>query len=435
MGKMVQPVGRRKSKTLGTEKSRRLEAVPVMDRADYTATDLNTKVALIQQLIPLGLMHVQETLAAEIEALAGVRHARKTNNEAGCRYGSNSGSVRIGGQRLPIRVPRVRGDDGEIPLRSYQRLHSGGEAVDDDLLRRVLYGISCGNYERAAAMVPGAIGLSGSSVSRAFVAASAAQLKTFQDRDLSGQDYVALFLDGKTFADATMVIALGITMTGEKRVLGFVETDTENATVLSSFLRSLVARGLDIAQGILVIIDGGKGLRSAVRKVFSRRALVQRCMWHKRENVVSYLPRREQAAWRRQLQRAMDRPTYEEARSALDDLVAELDVVNQSAAASLREGLKEILTLHRLGVYATLGRSFKTTNCLENINGQIEQRCGKVDCWKNSNQRHRWLATALLDIEPRLRTVVGYGHLSALRDALQRELKIGESADTLAKVA
>ena len=116
-----------------------------------------------------------------------------------------------------------------------------------------------------AATVPGAIGLSGSSVSRAFVQASAAQLRAFQERELSAEDYVALFLDGKTFAEATMVIALGITITGEKRLLGFIETDTENATVVSGFLRSLLARGLDVAQGVLVIIDGGKGLRAAVR--------------------------------------------------------------------------------------------------------------------------------------------------------------------------
>jgi transposase-like protein len=174
---------------------------------------------------------------------------------------------------------------------------------------------------------------------------------------------------------------------------------------------------------VLVVLDGGKGLRAAVRKVFARRALVQRCMWHKRENVVGYLPQREQAAWRRQLQRAMDRPTYKEAKSALDALAEELEMINQSAAASLREGLEEILTLHRLGLYAKLGRSFKTTNCLENVNRMIEDRCAKVNCWKNSNQRQRWLATALLDIEPRLRTVCGFRHLEALRHAVQRELK------------
>jgi len=428
MSKMGMRAGRRK-------KSRRLGAVPVMDRADYTAADLDAKVALIQQLIPLGLMHVQEALAAEVEELAGARHARRTRAEAGCRYGSNPGSVRLGGQRLRVRVPRVRGEDGEIPLQSYQQLHTGGGDVDEALLRRVLYGISCGNYEQAATAVPGAIGLSGSSVSRSFVQASAVQLKAFQERDLSGEDCVALFLDGKVFADATMVIALGITITGEKRVLGFIETDTENATVLSSFLRSLLARGLDVSRGLLVVIDGGKGLRSAVRKVLAKRALVQRCMWHKRENVISYLPQRDQATWRRRLKRALDRPTYDEARAALDHLVAELDGINQSAAASLREGRDEILTLHRLGVYGTLGRSFKTTNCLENINGLVEERCAKVDCWKNSNQRHRWLATALMDIEPRLRTVTGYRHLEELREALQRELSIDATTVTLAEAA
>ena len=135
-------------------------------------------------------------------------------------------------------------------------------------------------------------------MSRGFIQASAAQLRAFQERDLSGEDVVAVFLDGKTFADATMVIALGITLTGEKRFLGFVETDTENATVLTPFLRSLVERGLDLSQGVLVILDGGKGLRTAVRKAFRNRALVQRCQWHKRENVVSHLAKHEQAAWR-----------------------------------------------------------------------------------------------------------------------------------------
>lgn len=417
MGKMGQKSDRRK-------RSYRSGSIRVMERSEFDDSDYDTKVDLIQSLIPLGLMHVQETLEAEVKELAGSRHARRDESDIGYRHGSNPGSVRLGGHRLPIRVPRVRSDAGEIRLHSYHQLHGCGGEVDEVLLHRVLHGISCRNYESAAASVPGAMGLSPSSVSRSFVAASAAQLKSFQERDLSGEDYVALFLDGKSFGDSMMVIALGITIRGEKRILGFVETDTENSRVLSEFLRSLLARGLDITLGVLVIIDGGKGLRSAVRKVFSGRALVQRCQWHKRENVVSYLPKRDQAAWRRRLQGAMNRPMYEEAKSALDTLVAELDMINQSAAASLREGLDEILTLHRLGLFSKLGRSFKTTNCIENVNRMIEERCGKVDCWKNSNQRQRWLAAALVDIEPRLRKVQGYRHLGALRDAVQRELKI-----------
>ena len=204
------------------------------------------------------------------------------------------------------------------------------------------------------------------------------------------------FLDGKTFADATMVIALGITLSGEKRFLGFVETDTENERVLTPFLRSLVERGLDVSQGTLVILDSGKGLRAAVRKAFRDQALVDRCQWHKRENVVSCLAKQEQASWRQRLQRAYNRPEYDEARTALETLHRELEDRNQSAAGSLAEGLDETLTLHRLGLYGVLGRSLKTTNCLESINALVEERCAKVEHWQNSSHRHRWLATALL---------------------------------------
>ena len=403
------------------KRKRCLGEVRIMRREEYEQLDLNAKVEAIRSLIPLGLMHVRMVLEDEVEALAGPRYAHEDGTK-GMRYGSNPGTVRLDGQRMAIRVPRVRSERSEIPLRSYPMLHGTGE-VDEQLLRRVLYGISCRNYAAAARAIPGAIGLSSSSVSRAFIEASSAQLKEFQERDLSRERYVALFLDGKSFADATLVIALGVTLEGTKRFLGFVETDTENEKVLTPFLRTLVERGLDGSQGLLVVIDGGKGLRSAVRQVFKRSA-VQRCMWHKRENVVSYLPKSEQASWRRRLQRAYDRPTYAEAKEALMKLHRELESRNQSAAASLAEGLEETLTLHRLGVYVLLGASFKTTNCIESANALIEERCAKVDAWKTSNQRHRWLAAALSDIEPRLRRVKGHRHLPKLEAALRRALHI-----------
>ena len=208
------------------KKSRVLGKVDVVRREEYEAMDLDTKVEMIRSLVPLGLMHVQMVLEQEIDALAGARYARQ-DGSSGTRYGSNPGTVRLAGQRLPIRVPRVRGPRGEMALRSYAALHGSGGEVDEALLRRVLYGISCRNYEVAAEAIPGAIGLSSSTVSRAFVDASAAKLKEFQDRDLRGEDVVALFLDGKTFADTTLVVAMGVRATGEKRFLGFVETDTE----------------------------------------------------------------------------------------------------------------------------------------------------------------------------------------------------------------
>ena len=192
------------------KKGRTLGPVEIIRREDYADLALDAKVELIRSLVPLGLMHVEELLDEELTALAGERYARKAASVGGRRHGSNPGTVGLAGQRVPIRVPRIRHVAGsEIPLRSYEALH-GDRAVNDLLLTRVLYGISCRNYEAAAEAIPGAIGLSGSTVSRGFIEASAAKLREFQERDLSGEDVVAVVLDGKTFADAAMVIALGI---------------------------------------------------------------------------------------------------------------------------------------------------------------------------------------------------------------------------------
>ena len=189
----------------------------------------------------------------------------------------------------------------------------------------------------------------------------------------------------------------------------------------AAFLRELVERGLRTEQGLLCVIDGAKGLRKAIQTVFGRQAVGQRCQWHKRENVVRYVPTGQQATWRRRLQQAYERPTYAEAKAALLRLRQALRPVNLSAVTSLDEGFEETLTLHRLGVFATLGVSLKTTNCLESLNAQLGQLTDKVDHWRTSDQKQRWVASALLLIEPRLRRIKGYRHLRQLQDTLQRE--------------
>jgi transposase-like protein len=384
----------------------------------------DTRIELIQALIPVALAEVARALGEEVEHLAGSCHARKGEGEHYYRHGSNPGSVRLGGQRHPVRVPRVRGPEGEVRLESYDRLHGSSGTVDEGLFRKVLLGISCRDYEAAVEAVPGAIGLSKSTVSREFKKATVQQLKAFQERDLSQYDVVSVCLDGKSFADDQMVLALGTTLNGDKVFLGFVQTDTENARAIKLFLRGLVERGLDLSAGALVVIDGSKGLKTGAEAAFRGQVLIQRCQWHKRENVLSYLPRKEQSYWRGRLQRAYERPTYKEAKRELNAIRSELEELNQSAVASLDEGFEETLTLHRLGVFPLVGRSLKTTNLLESVNAMAEQRCGRVDHWKNSNQKQRWLAAALLDIEPRLRKLSGYRHLPALRTAIQQELGI-----------
>jgi transposase-like protein len=264
-------------------KSKRLGKPEGRDLATFLTGDIDTQVVLIQALIPLGLMAVNDLLQQEVAALAGARYER---GRTYVRHGSNPGSVKLGGQRHAVRVPRVRSRDGdEVPLPGWLGLKA--QAHDTVLLRRVLCGLSSRYYAAAADAWPGAIGLSKSSVSRRVVEASAAQLRAFQERDLSTQEWVGLFVDGKTFAEDSMVIALGVTLDGDKVPLGFVQTGTEHATPLTAFLEGLKERGLRADQGLLVVIDGSKGLRKAVATVFGPQALVQRCQWHKRENVVA----------------------------------------------------------------------------------------------------------------------------------------------------
>lgn len=403
----------------------RLEAVPVDAQA------IDAKVALIQELIPLGLLHVSESLQQEVELLAGPRYAHRDGRPDVMRHGSQWGSVYLADQKLPLRVPRVRdrGRNVEVPLATYQRLQQPRHA-DEGVLRRVLAGLSCREYERCAEAVPEAFGLSASTVSRRYIHASAQKLRALQERRLEAHDLVAVFLDGKTFAEDTMVVALGVTVDGRKVMLGFVQTGTENAKACTAFLNELRERGLRLDDGLLVVIDGGKGLRKAVETAFGAAAAVQRCQWHKREDVVAYLPPAQQGRFRAKLQAAYRQPTYEKAKAALLRIRHELATLNLSAVGSLDEGLEETLTLHRLGLLAELGRSFTTTNCLESVNALVEQRTGKIDHWKNSDQKQRWLATALLDIEPRLRRVKGYRYLPALRRALQ-----GRKKETTKRVA
>ena len=397
--------------------------VPILEMEDYRGKPIDTKVALIQALIPLGMMHVSDVLQEEVKGLVGERYAREGRESGMVRYGHNPGSVRLGGQRIPLQIPRVRNlrTDQEVGLQTMEVLQQKGE-IDETLLRRVLYGISCRNYEAAGESIPGALGLSPSTISRQFVKASARQLQEFQERNLSEYDVVAVVIDGKTWAEDTMVTALGITLEGQKIPLGFVQSGTENGKTITPFLQGLLERGLQIQQGILVVVDGAKGLLQAVKKAFASHAIIQRCQWHKRENVISYLPKGEQLYWRRRLQQAYNRPTYLEAKGALEQIQKELESCNLNAAASLEEGLEETLSLHRLGIFALLGHSLKTTNALESIHSQIESRCRKVSCWKTSHQKQRWLAACLLDIEPRLYRIRGHQHLHLLRQALQQEL-------------
>jgi transposase-like protein len=375
------------------------------------------RLAMIQMLIPLGLERVEKELQAEVIELAGELHSRGGKLD---RWGSNPGSVFLGDQKVAIRVPRVRDQSEavEVPLKTYERLQSPA-VIDDIVLARAINGISQGKYERAVLDVPETFGVKKTSICRKFIRASAKRLREFLERDISQHDIVAIFMDGKFFADNEMVIALGITMKGEKVLLGFVETSTENGTVCKEFMNRLKDRGLSVENEILFIIDGGKGLHKGINAAMGEKAIFQRCQWHKRENVLKYLGEEKKSAFRRRLQSAYEQPTYEKAKKKLEGIKRELGLINKSAVASLEEGLEETLTLHKLGLFTKLGRSFKTTNCIENVNKGLATYTDRVTYWQNSDQRQRWVGTAMLEIEPGLRKVMGHKFLGELRMAMK----------------
>lgn len=394
--------------------------------------DVNVRIEMIRSLIPIALEAVSDVLSQELDDLAGPRYTRKSSDVR--RWGQQGGSVYLGGQKIPISVPRARDTaaNKEVSLTTYKALQSPRD-VDDRLLLRVLKGLSCRNYEACAQDVPEAFGLSPSSVSRQFIKATAHKLKTFQERSLEDLDLVALVLDGTSFGKEEMVIALGITLDGQKIPLGFIETATENEVVCRHLIQDLIDRGLRYQQGLLAIIDGSKGLFNAVTRSLKGYVCVQRCQWHKRRNVTSYLAKGQQIRIKRKMQKAYEAPTYREAKAALLALKPELEQMNQSAVRSLEEGLEETLTIHRLGMMPDLRRSFRTTNCIESVNSMAKELTRNVKRWRSSKQRQRWMAAALLDIEPRLNRVSGHKHLPMLRIALQTELKL--TKNTQAKAA
>lgn len=412
-------------RTVRQNVAKRKVSEPVTDAPSpmpgFDLTTIDTQVMLLQALIPIALDRVGELLAAEVATLAGPRYAHEDGARSRVRWGQQRGSIFLGHQKVGLAVPRVRdrATNTEVGLQTYAALQQP-RAIDQALMRTSLGGVSTREYGRCVSLIPSAFGLSGSTVSRRFQCATRRRLRALHERWLGGEAIVGLVLDGKTFARDAMVVAVGIWASGEKRIVGFVQTATENRVVCAEFLRSLLTRGLCIDQGLLVVIDGSKGLRAAVADAFGARALVQRCQWHKRENVVRYLPKSQQPGLRKKLQAAYEQSTYDRAKKALAHVRRQLAVLNASAAASLDEGLEETLTLHRLGCFRAVGASLKTTNILESIHARVASRTDKVDHWKTSEQKQRWVATALLDLEPRLHRIKHFEALPQLQRALAR---------------
>lgn len=383
------------------------------------------KLSLLQNHLSLCQIMVNEFFEEEVIEKAGKRYSHnKPNGSRYSRWGYNPGSVQIGDQRLKVDVPRIRDSEGN----TFEKLEGYGqvkriEAPSDQLIKGVLLGLSMRDYDGVIDHLGEGFGLSKSSISREFKARAEERLKEFELRDLSHHDFVGMFIDGKYLAKEQIMIVLGVTMQGEKIPLGFLQAHSENAGPISDLFRDLIKRGLKFEQGLLFVVDGSKGIRKAISEIFGNKAVVQRCTWHKRENVKKYLKESDQKWFESEYHSALDRANYKDSKAALHQLANELENINLSASRSLQEGMEEILSLHKLGVNNKLSRSFKTTNVIENLNSQLEKYLRKVKYWKNSKMRYRWIASGLMEIEAKMRKISNYKRLPDLRNAIKDYIK------------
>jgi putative transposase len=271
------------------------------------------------------------------------------------------------------------------------------------------------------------VSVSRSAVSRRFVARSAAVAATYLSRPLDELDLRVIVIDGKVFHDHTLLVALGVTARGEQVVLGVREGTTENAGVAKALLRDRIARGLATEHALLVVIDGGQGLRSAIASLFGKDALIQRCQGHKQRNGLDHLPEALQSGTARALRDAYDTPDAARAERQLERLARSLERNHPGAAASLREGLGETLTLLRLGVTGRLYRSRRSTNIIENLNGSVARFTRHVRRWRDGTMIVRWVATALTEAENKFRRLKGHKDMPRLLAALkahERQLRV-----------
>ena len=228
-------------------------------------------------------------------------------------------------------------------------------------------------------------------------------------------------VDGVHFGEHCCVVALGIDGDGVKHPLALAEGSTENATLVTDLLVGLRGRGLDVTRPLLVVIDGSKALARAVRDVFDHPVL-QRCQLHKIRNVRDRLPDKLRSVVTARMRRAYHAPSAVAAEAELTALAAELDKTHPGAAASLREGLPETLTVLRLGVPPTLARTLRSTNAIESMISICREHSSNVTRWRDGAMALRWCAAGMREAGKQLRRVNGYLHLTTLRAALDRHV-------------
>jgi putative transposase len=410
-------------KSLGKRQQRFKRQAQTQARELQLPLDVESLVEMTRRTLSsfateMGLRVAQCLLEDEVTQRCGQRHERNPDREI-TRFGHQQGYVTIAGQKAPLPKPRIRYTDqrGEAELERYSLLQSP-DAMPQAALNHLVNGVSTRRYEKVVQLARDAFGVKKSSVSRGFVRASAEEVQRLAERRFDNERFAVIFIDAQPYAGEMMVVALGITTAGEKRILGLRQGATENATVVASLLEELRERGVKADAPTLFVLDGAKALRSAVGRVWGKFAVVQRCQAHKRRNVEAHLPEQHHEELRQRLNAAYHEANETQARTLLKGTIAWLRKISPAAAASLEEGWEETLTVVRLRVPELLRKTLATTNPIESAFSVAESVTRRVKRWRDGDMRERWCVAGLMDAESRFRRIKGHHHMKQLLDAL-----------------
>jgi putative transposase len=336
------------------------------------------------------------------------------------KWASQGGSIYIADQKVRMEHPRLRGPETEIALQSYQKLKEAG-GFSEELLCKILRGVSCQKYCETVIDTAGALGVSAGSVSRHIVAATAKKLQEFKERDLSEFKPFAIFIDTIHRAGAAFMVSLGIDLEGKKQVLGFREGATENNEVCKELFSDLERRGLKLSKKIIWITDGGGGIIKALKDKFGKKLIHQRCTIHKDRNIQRHLPKKYRKQAHRQYRTALEQTSYRDAKQMLISFEKWLRRINESAADSLLEAIEEILTLHRLEVPALLRKTLHSTNPIESMFSTIRDCEGNIKRYRGTSMAQRWLAAVCLHCEQGFRRIKGYASIAEVIKRIENE--------------
>jgi putative transposase len=379
--------------------------------------------AAIDDLIDvMGRATIEAVLLMSAQQVAGPKQQGKQIDRDVVYHGSQAGRVALKERQLRVTKPRLRkknpkpGEPGEVEIPAYEAMQKDARLADR-MLDILINGVSTRRYEQVLPEMAETVGVSKSQVSRETIEAGERLLKELAERDVSGLDILAVWIDGIQLGSHHVICAVGVDEKGHKHVLGLREGATENAVVAKGLLEDLVTRGLDPARRRLFVIDGAMALRTAIDAVFGGNTPVQRCRNHKIRNVVGHLPKDQHEQARATLKAAfkLDAP---EGMAQIEQYATWLERDHPSAAASLREGLAELFTINRLGLPSKLRRCLGTTNLIDNGHSAARDRMRRVKNWQSGAMALRWTAAAFDAASQGFRRIMGYEHLWMLKAAL-----------------